>query len=294
MRFTAISCSRQAITVSSDSPFFRASFALCSMWVTVCGIKRNLKKSTIVGLGGIAASMPSSSGRPLGVKPPKRTPVPRRSLGAGAAGWWSRLIMVSSRASARSSEDSAPAFEPGPAAKVLRSTSIGSPLNTCATVSRAGAGVNSGSGALLRLDPRQLHVALPALGVALQERLHLLGRTRERVERRPREELLRVSGSGDLIEPAGELVHNGFGRARGDHDAPPGRDVGAAVAELRERRHVGERCRALRGGGRENTQFPAFCLSHSPGRIEGNEVELPQEHVGQCLGVLLVRNIGRV
>src|SRR6266849_1627463 len=143
MRFTAMSCSRQASTVSSGSPFFRASFALCSMWVTVCGMKRNLKKSTIVGLGGIAASAARSSGKPLGVRPPNRTPVPRRSLGAGAAGWWSRSIMASSRASARSSEDSAPAFEPGPATKVLRSASISLSSQTLATLSRAGAGVNN-------------------------------------------------------------------------------------------------------------------------------------------------------
>src|SRR5882672_499076 len=242
MRFTAISCSRQASTVSSDSPFFRASFALCSMWVTVCGIKRNLKKSTIVGLGGIAASVASSSGRPLGVKPPKRTPVPRRSLGTGAAGWWSRFIMASSRASARSSDDSAPAFEPGPVTKVLRSASISLSSRTLATLSRAGAGVNE---QLLRLDFRQLHVALPALGVALQERLHLLGCARERVERRVRKELPCVFGSGDLVEPAGEPVHHRPGRACGDHHAPPRRDVGVAIAELGEGRHIGERRRAL-------------------------------------------------
>src|SRR6266853_1076060 len=251
MRFTAISCSRQAITLSSDSPFFRASFALCSMWVTVCGIKRNLKKSTIVGLGGIAASMPSSSGRPLGVKPPKRTPVPRRSLGAGAAGWWSRLIIVSSRASARSSEDSAPAFEPGPAAKVLRSAFISLSSRTLATLSPAGAGVNE---QLLRLDLRQLYVALPALGVAPQERLHLSGCARERVERRTREKLLGVLGRRDRVEPAGELVDDRLGRARRNDDAPPRRHVTAPVAELRERRHLRQRDRALRRGGREDAQ----------------------------------------
>src|SRR5260221_5961716 len=205
MRFTAISCSRQASTVSSDSPFLCASFALCSMWVAVCGMKRNLKKSTIVGLGGIAASVPSSSGRPPGVKPPKRTPVPRRSLGAGAAGWWSRLIMVSSRGSARSLDDSVPAFESRLAAKVLRPPSISLSSRTLATLSRAGAGVNE---RLLRLDLRQVHVALPALGVALQERLHLLGCARERVERRVGKELPRGLGSGDLVERAGEALHN--------------------------------------------------------------------------------------
>src|SRR5207249_10381723 len=57
----------------------------------------------------------------------------------------------------------------------------------------------------------------------------------------------------------------------GDHDAPPGRDVGSAVAELGERRHVGERRRALRGGGREDAQLSPFCLSHPPGRIERSE-----------------------
>src|SRR6266852_8965193 len=241
MRFTAMSCSRQASTVSSGSPFFRASFALCSMWVTVCGMKRNLKKSTIVGLGGIAASAARSSGKPLGVRPPNRTPVPRRSLGAwaGAADTWSCFIMLSSSASARSSE-------------VLRSTSMNRSSQYRATVCRAGSGVNE---QLLRLDLGQLHVALPALGVALHERLHLFGRTWERVEGRARKELPRAFGSRDLVEPAGELVHDGLGRARRDHDAPPGRDIGAAVAELGERRHIGECRRALRGGGRKNAQF---------------------------------------
>src|SRR5437660_292837 len=291
MRFTAMSCSRHASTVSSDSPFFCASFALCNIWFTVCGIKRSLKKSTIVGRGGMAASAPSGSGRPPGVRPPNRTPVPRRTPCAGAA-WSSCLIMRSSRASARSSEDSAPAFELGPATKVLRSTSILTSSGYRATLSRAAARVNRSNS--LWLDLRQFHVALPALRVALHERLHLFGRTRERVERRVREELLRVLGTGDLVEPAGELVHDGFGRARGDHDAPPGRDVGSAVAELGERRHVGKGRRALRRGRRENTQFPRFRLSQPPGGIEGNEVELPQEQIGQGLRVLLVRNIDRL
>src|SRR5438093_2816715 len=195
MRFTAMSCSRHASTVSSGSPFFCASFALCSMWVTVCGMRRNLKKSTIVGLGGMGASAPKVSGRPPGVRPPKRTPVPRRTprVCAGAVSS-SRLIMLSSSASARSSED-----------KLLRSPSIGPPLISCQGMPR-----RSGSQPmqLLRLDLGQLHVALPAFRVALHERLHLFGRARERVEGRTREELLRVLGSGDLVEPAGELVHD--------------------------------------------------------------------------------------
>src|SRR6266581_3755080 len=267
MRFTAMSCSRQASTVSSASPFLCASFALCSMWVTVCGVKRSLKKSTIVGLGGMAASAPCASGRPPGVRPPNSTPVPRRTCADALS---SCLIMLSSRASARSSDESAAAFDRGPAAKVLRSTSILISSGYRATVCRAGARVNRSNS--LRLDLRQFHVALPAFRVALHERLHLFGRTRERVERRVRKELLRVLGSGDLVKPAGEPVHDGFGRARGDHDAPPGRDVGSAVAELGERRHIGESRRALRGGGRENAQLSPFRLSHPPGRIEGNEI----------------------
>src|SRR5882672_10369367 len=211
MRFTAMSCSRHASTVSSGSPFFCASFALCSIWLTVCGIKRSLKKSVIVGFGGIGASAPRSRGRPLGVKPPNRTPVPRRTPCAGAAGP-SRLMRLSSRASARSSE-------------VLRSTSMNCSSRYRATVCRAGAGVNE---QLLGLDLRQLHVALPALGIALQERLHLLGRTRERVERRPREKLLRVLGRRDRVEPAGELVDDSLGRARRNDDAPPRRHVAVA------------------------------------------------------------------
>src|SRR6267154_708494 len=275
MRFTAMSCSRQASTVSSSSPFLCASFALCSMWVTVCGVKRSLKKSTIVGLGGMAASAPCASGRPPGVRPPNSTPVPRRTCADVLS---SCFIMLSSSASARSSE-------------VLRSTSMNRSSQYRATVFRAGAGVND---QLLRLDLRQFHVALPALSVALHERLHLFGRTRERVERRVREELLRVLGGGDLVEPAGELVHDGFGRTRGHHDAPPGRDVGSAVPELGERGHVGKRRRALRGSGRENAQLSAFRLYYPPGRIEGDEVELAREQVGQGLSVLLVRNISRL
>src|SRR5712691_4125522 len=200
MRFTAMSCSRHASTVSSGSPFFCASFALCSMWVTVCGMKRSLKKSLSAGFAGIGASAPSSSGKPPGVRPPNRTPVPRRTCVAVLS---SCLIMLSSRASARPSEDRASAFELGLAAKLLRSTSIVPSSGYRATLSRAGARVNRSNS--LRLDLRQLHVALPALGVALQERLHLLGRARERVERRPREKLLRVFGRRDRVEPAGEL-----------------------------------------------------------------------------------------
>src|SRR6266545_2307139 len=278
MRFTAMSCSRQASTVSSGSPFFCASFALCSMWVTVCGMKRNLKKSTIVGLGGMAASAPKVSGEPPGVRPPKRRPVPRRTP-RGCAALSSCLIMLSSRASARSSE-------------VLRWTSMNRYSQYRATVCRAGARVNRSD--LLRLDLGQFHGALPAFRIALHERLYLFGRTRERVERRVRKELLGVLGSGDLVEPAGELVHDGFGRARRDHDAPPGRDVGAAVAELGERRHVGNRRRAPGRGRRENAQFSAFGLPHPPGRIEGNEIELPREQIGQGLDVLLVRNVSRL
>src|SRR6266853_4847480 len=200
MRFTAMSCSRQASTVSSASPFLCASFALCSMWVTVCGVKRSLKKSTIVGLGGMAASAPCASGRPPCVRPPNSTPVPRLTCADALSSF---LIMLSSSASARSSE-------------VLRSASMNRSSQYRATVCRAGSGVNE---QLLRLDLGQLHVALPALSVALHKGLHLFGRTRERVERRVRKELLRVLDSGDQVEPAGELVHDGFGRARGDHDA---------------------------------------------------------------------------
>src|SRR6266446_4698100 len=248
MRFTAMSCSRQASTVSSDSPFFRASFALCSMWVTVCGMKRSLKKSTIVGLGGMAASAPSARGKPPGVKPPKRSPVPRRTPGLSSS-----FIMASSRASARSSEDSgALAFDRGLAAALLRSTSIGLSSRYRATLSRARARVNSG--ALLRFDLRQLHVALPALCVALHERLHLFGRTRERVERGPREKLLRVFGRRDRVEPAGELVDDRLGRARRNDDAPPRGHVAVPVAELGERRHPGQGDRALRRGSREDAQ----------------------------------------
>src|ERR1700704_2804942 len=204
MRFTAMSWSRHASTVSSDSPFLCASFALCNMWFTVCGMKRSLKKSTIVGVVGMAASAPRGSGSPPGVRPPNSTPVPRRTPCAGAL-CSSRLIMLSSRASARSSE-------------VLRSTSMNRSSQYRPTVFRAGAGDND---QLLRLDLRQFHVALPALRVALHERLHLFGRTRERVERRVREELLRVLGGGDLVEPAGEDTKqflDGFGRTRGHHD----------------------------------------------------------------------------
>src|SRR5437773_9533067 len=99
----------------------------------------------------------------------------------------------------------------------------------------------STAGPLLRLDLRQLYVALPALGVALQERAHLLGRTRERVERRPREKLLGVLGRRDRVEPAGELVDDRLGRARRNDDAPPRRHVAAPVAKLGERRHLGQR-----------------------------------------------------
>src|SRR6195256_2201791 len=245
MRFTAISCSRQASAVSSDSPFFCASFALCSIWVTVCGIKRSLKKSTIVGLGGIGASAAKSSGTPLGVKPPKRTPAPRRTAGLASSS-----IMASSRASARSSEDGGTlAFDLGFAAKLLRSTSMRLSSGYLRHgMPRRGA---SQPKQLLRLDLRQFHVALPALGVALQERLHLSGRARERVERRPREKLLRVLGRRDRVEPAGELVDDRPGRARRNDDAPPRRHVTAPVAELGERRHLGQRDRALRRGGRE-------------------------------------------
>src|SRR5437879_8288309 len=249
MRFTAMSCSKHASTVSSGSPFFCASFALCSMWLTVCGIKRSLKKSTIVGFGGMGASSPSASGKPPGVKPPKRSPVPRRTPGLSSS-----FIMASSSASARSSE-------------VLRSTSMNCSSRYRATVCRAGAGVNE---QLLRLDLRQLHVALPALGVALQERLHLLGRTRERVERRPREKLLGVLGRRDRVEPAGELVDDRPWCACRNDDAPPRRHVAAPVAELGDCRPLGQRDRALRRGRREDAQSRA--LADRPGRVVGEKV----------------------
>src|SRR5690242_11209673 len=90
---------------------------------------------------------------------------------------------------------------------------------------------------LLRLDLRERDVALPARGVALEKVVHLLRRARERIERRVGEELPGVPGGRDLVEPGRELLDDGPRRSRRDHDAPPGRDVVAAVTELGERRH---------------------------------------------------------
>src|SRR5438477_12015187 len=149
----------------------------------------------------MAASAPSASGTPPGVKPPKRSPVPRRTPGLSRS-----FIMASSRASARSSE-------------VLRSTSMNCSSQYRATVCRAGARVNRSKS--LRLDLRQFHVALPALRVALHERLHLLGRAGIRIERRGGEKLLRLRSLRDLVYPPGSLFHDGLELTRCDHYAPP-------------------------------------------------------------------------
>src|SRR5215467_7471278 len=180
-----MSCSRQASTTSSGSPFFCASVALCSMWVTVCGMKRSVKKSSSVGFGGIGGSRRISIGTPLGVIPPKSNPTPRRTADLCAS-----CISFSSSASARSSEDL-----------------CGREL----------------MGLLLGLDLRQLDVALPALGVALQQRLHLRRRAWEGIESGVGEKVLRVLGGGDLVEPSREPVDHRLGRAGGDHHAPPRR-----------------------------------------------------------------------
>src|SRR5262245_31583197 len=197
-----MSCSRQASTTSSGSPFFCASVALCSMWVTVCGMKRSLKKSTSVGFGGMGGSGRMSTGAPLGVMPPNSSPTPRRT-----AALWACFISFSSSASARSSE---------PTTWVFMASS-------------------------LWLDLRQLDVALPALRVALQQRLHLRRRPRERIERGIGQEFLRVLGGGDLVEPAGEPVDDRLGRAARDDHAPPGRNIVTTVADLGQRRHRRQR-----------------------------------------------------
>jgi hypothetical protein len=66
------SCSRQAVTTSSDIPPRSALVALCRQWLEVLA-KRSVKKSTSRGFAGITGSRLT-----LPVRETKRLPTPRR------------------------------------------------------------------------------------------------------------------------------------------------------------------------------------------------------------------------
>src|SRR6266581_7362875 len=97
-----------------------------------------------------------------------------------------------------------------------RTTKVAAAPRSCGLLMRNmekdGSALACASNRLLRLDARELDVLAPLLDVAGEQ----LGRearvARERVRAEIVEELLRLLGGGDLVEPAFQLVDDGFRR----------------------------------------------------------------------------------